>query len=907
MKACIDRIIAAAGDALDRAAAERILEIANDNAERLRREKGRVSAADLREAVLSHHDSLLGQAAKTRAAAYDAALKADREFRTQDALVAQGHSWLDTIASFVRGIYREGKAGGANSIFQHIVSFQDGFGELFHKLLTADAGIVHRLAEQAWRPDWQRGPLGAVLAMGRPSDGAMRLSDDAYRFSVDHDKAKVGDPGAHHLVDVWDKTQAHVRNVSNRNGAFVPEPGPREGHVPVWEDEHRLRIMGKDAWKALVLRTLDVHAPDGEDVGKFLDSKFHELTTGQRLGVFEKPEGGRMVPRDVFRWMEKRWYTPKDGDGLAEYNRQAGSGMALDSMNNHIQAAARANGWADRLGRKPMETMRRLVQRAVDKLAEDGSVPEGVKQGDTKKIKNFESWWTWKALSGEMDIPAGDDWKIGGRVILDAENFSSGYRALKRLKAITGVALVKHVWTAPAGVVAVMRQHGMPLTEVLQRMMGQMLRATSPDEALAARLHAAGFRALRDHMGGAYAATDTAVGLLARVGQKAHWAGGMEWYPAWTRRYMGSMLASEMGGHAGKGWGDLDPKYRFSLAQHGVTPEGWDVIRSARVETGGESYIDPAMVAHAPDSAVDPLIAEERARLRTATQAKLAEELVPEEREKLLARETAAVERMRAKARDGAENLYRQFVAHEIGRVLIDPSDPRVKGLTKGQRGSWTGEFYSNFMLAKGWGIGLGRIAATSQWRGNLDHGSLAQNILRNKAGNFGSYLATMLVAGLMTKWLVDITQGKTPTTFKDQKGDLDWAALGDVVEDSGAFGMYADYIGDIVSKIDQGQWMESLGGPMVSEIGGWAKLISGSLQDLGKEMEGKRPTHKGKGRHLFDLVWGDVPLPNLWYTRAAVDALVLSHIREWFQPGYLAEHERRQRRERGQSSLLGR
>ena len=52
-------------------------------------------------------------------------------------------------------------------------------------------------------------------------------------------------------------------------------------------------------------------------------------------------------------------------------------------------------------------------------------------------------------------------------------------------------------------------------------------------------------------------------------------------------------------------------------------------------------------------------------------------------------------------------------------------------------------------------------------------------------------------------------------------------------------------------------------------------------------------------------LAMGNAPFINLWYTRAALDWMLLYHVREMMSPGTLRRTERKMKKEFGQEFLF--
>jgi len=80
--------------------------------------------------------------------------------------------------------------------------------------------------------------------------------------------------------------------------------------------------------------------------------------------------------------------------------------------------------------------------------------------------------------------------------------------------------------------------------------------------------------------------------------------------------------------------------------------------------------------------------------------------------------------------------------------------------------------------------------------------------------------------------------------------------------------------------------------------VGTGLDALNLTLGNIGEAMQGK-DTHFGAESVRF--LKGNLPLLNLWYTRAALDHLLMNDLQEQLSPGYLSNMRERAQRDWGQ------
>lgn len=198
------------------------------------------------------------------------------------------------------------------------------------------------------------------------------------------------------------------------------------------------------------------------------------------------------------------------------------------------------------------------------------------------------------------------------------------------------------------------------------------------------------------------------------------------------------------------------------------------------------------------------------------------------------------------------------------------------------QRGTLVGEAVRVIMQFKAYGVTF----ASRQ---------IGRELRRKGAADFAG-LAALIVGtttlGLVSLQAKEVTKGRSPRAPGDAAGlaKLFTAAM----VQGGGLGIYGDFLFGKYNRFGQGP-IASAAGPMVGTTEDTLKLlgkvVSGDWQDLPADA-----TRFGVN---------NTPFINLFYTRQALDWLILYDLQEAMSPGYLQRMERRIRQENGQRFLL--
>lgn len=171
----------------------------------------------------------------------------------------------------------------------------------------------------------------------------------------------------------------------------------------------------------------------------------------------------------------------------------------------------------------------------------------------------------------------------------------------------------------------------------------------------------------------------------------------------------------------------------------------------------------------------------------------------------------------------------------------------------------------------------------------------LAREIKRDGVDKIG--LAHMIVAttvlGYLSQSAKEVVKGRTPRDPNDPKT---WLSA---MQQGGGLGIYGDFLFGEYNRFG-GSFAETLAGPTAGTAGDVARVFAA----IRGEMVEPDKKHDALAKSVKAAV-GVTPFANLFYTRMALDYLVLHQVQEMMNPGYLRRFERRVQKENGQKFIL--
>lgn len=668
---------------------------------------------------------------------------------------------------------------------------------------------------------------------------------------------KTGNEDAKAVAKIF-ATYAEVsRTELNRLGAAI---GKLDGWAgPQAHDDIKMLKAGEDAWVGKVVAHLDVErsfpdVTDAKELDTVLRNIYTDIVTGRDRNISAQQKGEFTSPANLAKKLgEHRVLHFKSADDWIAYREAFGYGNAFSAMVSHQRRAATLAGQMDIFGPNPAVMLGSVVESMALKVRNDASLDARAKQKiisrlevDPGKPGNAieDAYLEMAGLTSSTPL-ANRGWAKAGAEI------RAGITAAKLTGAVLTSLPTDNVM---AGLAGMFRGSGFFRTFVGQ-IDGLLHGRPKGEQAQIAAILNEGYDGLIDHILHPFAAQDAGRGIAARSATWMFKWTGMTWGTDVARSVAGRMIAAELGGLSGKSHGSLSARYRNTLMRHGIGADEWEAMRfMARKADNGKTYLMPDMARSIPDTALDPFVAR---RL----------EGIPENK-----RTDAMMTRFREDARRDIEMGLRRFVADETNYGIIE-TDARSRRLTlRGtQSGTWAGEGLRFIMQFKGF-----PIAFTERVMGRAAFGGVGETAGQRFMSNvphIGAMMAGLTAAGYLSMTLKDLARGYWPPREPNAK-TLTAAFL-----QGGASGIFGDFLFADVNRFGNSA-LETMAGPGFSDL---AKLNNAFRKSVRGET---------KGLEAFNMVHDNVPMLNLWYTRAATEVLYANAMREWLSPGYLRRRD---------------
>ena len=231
------------------------------------------------------------------------------------------------------------------------------------------------------------------------------------------------------------------------------------------------------------------------------------------------------------------------------------------------------------------------------------------------------------------------------------------------------------------------------------------------------------------------------------------------------------------------------------------------------------------------------------------------------------------------------ERLRTLFVSEADSAVPTPGARERSKLVQGTQKGTWIGEAVRLFAQFKMFPVTFG----TKHLGRSITFGKY----YIPKFGEYGglgsaALMAEMVALGLLSGSLKDMLKGKTPKPLNDPRT---WVAA---MVQGGGLGIYGDILFQDFSGYGGG-FVKALSGPTFGQIDTvmevWSQMWRGG----------------DAGATAFRGIMNNAPFANLFYTKQALDYLLVWHIQEMLNPGFVRRMEQRMKRDFGQDPLFAR
>jgi hypothetical protein len=695
-----------------------------------------------------------------------------------------------------------------------------------------------------------------------------RLFEDDIQFNQNVAKEMMkpgssGDDIAAKAAKILSDTLEELRQRDNLAGGKIGKLD--EGYFPRTHEVEKM--IGKEAeWVAFMEQNLDRERSftglDDKEFKQALKDTFRSLLTGEHGN---KPEidtaiPTRRPPRNIAKkFGESRTLHFKGPEVEVAYLKQFGQGEnVLQSVASRIENMSRNIALMERLGPNPESTVAYLI----DKLRKD--IDEKVILGDLDDkatVKMLDDLGTAQSMIGRDSEIGHAMMQALGEVSTTQGWFKNASRIIRSVNSLSklGSALLSQ----PTDFVHAVNERRLLSDNNVAKLWVETFKDyfSSPDPKL---------KEVLDHVGLFVDAInyknfnrfdgDNINLKLARANDWMFRWSGQNWHVKHSKQAAGLSLAREVGANISKSWAEISPGLREMLTQYGsFNEQKWDMLKLAKpLEVDGKAYYHPGMINEIPDSAF---------KVDSKLEGKALEDAIKRERFKLeMDLKTFFVEESRNAAPEPDAKIRRKMA---FGTKTGTNTNEAIKLLTQ----------FKTFAFVN-WDRS---IKGKRMMKDGRDYGGLAH------------HAAATLMLGYISTVLKDLAKGQTPA---DPEKPGTW---GRAAAQSGGLGIMGDFFGSAYSARSGSDVLATLAGPTLSTISGASvlalKAAHGETYEDGSKYASK----------WIDQARSIAPAPfsTLWYTRAAMDFLIWSQLKETLDPGSIARSERRLRKEYNQKYLM--
>lgn len=429
-------------------------------------------------------------------------------------------------------------------------------------------------------------------------------------------------------------------------------------------------------------------------------------------------------------------------------------------------------------------------------------------------------------------------------------HISSGIRALQTMAKLGAATLSSLPDIATAA--SELRYQGHNFLGAMGDTLGNMLAqiGDAGERREAAELIGVGIDSVLRDMSARFTGSDTSFRSLNKLTTAFFKLNVLEPWTNAAERGVSSIMSRDLAMRSGLQFDALPNRLKTVLGQYGITADDWRYIRHAKAAIGDSEYIAPEML-----------------------------------------REIGGLDKRQI---DKLETKLRAFFADRSHIAVLQGGIREKAYTTQGlQAGTGMGEAIRFMMQFKSYSISfvqkfLGRYTQE-------DHfwsipGSVFK-MPRAEAAQLAGFIVTLTGLGYLSMVAKDLAKGKTPRDPRDPKTMISAMAQG------GGAGIYGDFL--------FGQANREGGGPLETAIGPFFGNVSAAADITLKARDYATGQSDAPDTEIWNLFKNNTPFINLFYTRAALDYLVLYQIQESMNPGSLRRMEQKLKREQHQEFIV--
>lgn len=657
---------------------------------------------------------------------------------------------------------------------------------------------------------------------------------------------------AEQIAGILHKYQNDLVARMNRAGAnikLLPGYIVRQSH-----DMLKLRKAGFDKWAAEIITKLDSEKTFGTmKPADFLREAYNGLVTGMHYKAKGEAEADKITyllgfkgPSNLARRVsEERILHFKDADSWFEYHTMFGQAGLRESVMFGFEHGARNIALMEGLGTNPLAMLDRMMSALKSENKGD------LAKFDSLKDQKFHNMY--RELDGTTRIPYN----------LTKARIGRGIRFVNNMSKL-GAAVVSSITDIPFQA-AEMRYQGFGLLESYGNAFGNLLRGRGTDnQREIARLLGVGFDGILGDVTSRFSAEDTLGGSMAKLQQRFFKLNLMNWWNDTHKTGVGLMMSNHLAELSGNAMNSLPMEEQRLLRLYDIDEKGWDLVRSTAYDEDGARYITPDEIQNLDD-----------ARVAKALGLSLDDH-------------PSAISRKVRQYKDKLETQLGAYFTDRANFAIPTPGAAEHAMMNVGtQPGTNLGEALRFFMQFKSFPISAIRKGMGREIFGQGDY-TFREAMLGGKGDMMGlvHLIVGTTIFGYLAMAAKDTIKGRTPRDATDPKT---WASA---FAQGGGLGIYGDFMFGEFSRYGRSA-VATLAGPTFGQFDDIAELWTRFRR--GEDL----------AAHAVRFLINNTPFINLFYTRTALDYLILYQLQESVNPGYLHRMESRIMRENEQRFYL--
>lgn len=648
------------------------------------------------------------------------------------------------------------------------------------------------------------------------------------------------------IARVVRKYQEAARIDANAAGAWIRKlPGyiVRQSH-----DMDRIRATRFEGWRDFIIERLDERTFDNvADRDEFLRGVYKGLSSGVHLRALgDAGPAGFKGPRNIAKALSQdRVLHFRTADDWFDYHERFGRGNLNEALLFGLERMGRTTGLMRAMGPNPEANFNQVFAEIKNDFRASPDAEEAFERSE-KRLRQFLA-----EVDGSVNIPAN---RMGAQV-------SAGVRAVQSMSKL-GAAVLSAISDIPIAASELSYQGQGMLSGMANQMAGLVDGvANARQKREIAAMLGVFFDGMSQNVLSRFDLSDGLPGFTTNSLRFFFKINGLQWWTDTMRASAAQAMGHRLALNKALPFTELEPDLQRVLGLFAIGENEWQVLRQASQRLAdGREYLVPEAVAELPDDSFTGLLAGQK-----ATKARL------------------------RNLRSELEDKLRSYYVDRSRFAVIEPDARTQRFMRRGtEPGTVFGEAARFFWQFKAFPVAVLQksVGREIYGRGSNTLGEALRNGNGEMQGLAQLFLWTTLFGygGMTAK---DLAKGRTPRDPLDPRTMVAAALQG------GALGIYGDFL--------FGEMKNRFGNNPLTTIAGPTAGAANDLLDLfGRVKAGEDP-----GIQAWRVLLNNTPFINLFYTRAALDYLILYQIQEALSPGYLRRLERRVREQNEQEFLI--